>query len=95
MVSEVNTGLTSNVSPTNSGYPTQGVTHAEHKILANIDRQLGGDKNATGTVTINVDKTPCGASCQQTIRDFGNKYPNIDLKVNYSIDRILPKKQGQ
>ena len=57
----------------------------EFKILDNIDKQLsisGKGTNISGTIELHTVLEPC-SSCLDVMRQFCEKYPNINLKVTF------------
>jgi filamentous hemagglutinin len=83
-----------NESSTADGFPTQGNTHAEYRILDNIADRLGNNTSATGRVDLFIELPPCSASCGGpggVIQQFRDRYPNIELNVQHNNgSRIRP-----
>lgn len=58
-------------------------TDAEYKILADITSRLGDNFNATGSIKLYTDFSPC-KSCEKVITQFMQRYPNISVEVVYT-----------
>jgi hypothetical protein len=52
----------------------------EYKILNDIASQLGGNKNAKGTINLFTERLTC-QSCSDVILDFRREYPNITVNI--------------
>ncbi|OMD44496.1 hypothetical protein BSK65_29780 [Paenibacillus odorifer] len=52
----------------------------EYKILNDIASQLGGNKNAEGTINLFTERLTC-QSCSDVILDFRREYPNITVNI--------------
>ncbi|RRO03617.1 DUF637 domain-containing protein [Pectobacterium aquaticum] len=67
---------------------------SEYKILDNLADRLGNNTSAKGTVTIFTEKPACD-SCLGVIKQFQDRYPNINIDVlDNNHVRLIPKKKG-
>ncbi|MEL7629983.1 DUF637 domain-containing protein [Pectobacterium aroidearum] len=67
---------------------------SEYKILDNLADRLGNNTSAKGTVTIFTEKPAC-ESCLGVIKQFQDRYPNINIDVlDNNHVRLIPKKKG-
>ena len=57
----------------------------EFKIFEEINANLGEDPNVVGKITLYTDLSPC-ASCQYVMKQFKEKYPNIDISIIYKLE---------
>ncbi|MDP4099121.1 hypothetical protein OIN60_20580 [Paenibacillus sp. P96] len=60
----------------------------EYKILNDIASQLGGNKNAKGTINLFTERLTC-RSCSDVIMDFRREYPNIKVNVLTNDGKIV------
>ncbi|MFT9821037.1 deaminase domain-containing protein [Lysinibacillus sp. NPDC056185] len=62
----------------------------EYKILNDLAERLGTNYEAKGTIKLFTEKVVCD-SCDQIIKQFDEKYPNINIEVIHNNDkRISP-----
>ena len=70
----------------NDGTPMPRYFDGEYKILSEIDKQLGGNKNAKGKITL-LTELKCCDSCSDVITQFSEKYPNVEIEVIHNNDK--------
>lgn len=58
-------------------------TDSEYKILEEVAKQLGDNRNAKGILTVHTNFEACG-SCQDVFTQFNERYPNIWLRIGIS-----------
>jgi hypothetical protein len=67
--------------PNSRGIVIPRSVDAEYKILDDIAARLGGNRSATGSVTIVIDNVRVCGSCQSVISQFQMRYPNVRVDV--------------
>lgn len=72
----------------NDGTPMPRYFDGEYKILSEIDKQLGGNKNAKGKITL-LTELKCCDSCSDVITQFSEKYPNVEIEVIHNNDKRI------
>ncbi|MNI79911.1 hypothetical protein D3C81_2252740 [compost metagenome] len=60
----------------------------EYKILNDIDKKLGDNREAKGTITMFTEKDTCG-SCHLVISKFKEKYPDITIEIIHNNGKLI------
>ena len=72
----------------NDGTPMPRYFDGEYKILSEIDKQLCGNKNTKGKITL-LTELKCCDSCSDVITQFSEKYPNVEIEVIHNNDQRI------
>lgn len=82
-------------APDVNGIPYLRTADTEYKILNDLAKQLGDKVDTKGKIKLFTELDTCG-SCNYIIRQFKDKYPNIEIEVIHNNGIfITPKKLGE
>jgi filamentous hemagglutinin len=78
-----------------AGDPVPRQTDTEFKILDDVARRLGPNREASGTIDLFTERPPC-VSCNNVIRDqFKARYPSIDLRIHHGDGSLIRFQNGR
>ncbi|MEZ2737354.1 deaminase domain-containing protein [Aneurinibacillus aneurinilyticus] len=67
-------------APDVNGIPYLRTADTEYKILNDLAKRLGDKVDTKGKIRLFTELDTCG-SCNYIIRQFNDKYPNIEIEV--------------
>lgn len=63
-----------------------GDVDTEYKILSDIQKLLGENKNIRGKIKLYMELEPC-PSCKYVIQQFKEMYPKLEIEIVYKIKK--------